>query len=187
MITAKVSVTKKRPSTEQYSSDSFSATLEVELPDAAFINGNSDLREALSKLFKEVDAQVDDQINGKNGKNTPHIDENTPARPQEPNSPAERTGDTSRTPEGASEASQRRRPKGPRSSNGKGSGTGGNGNVELATNKQVNFMIGLAQREAKMSLPELRAFCKREVKKDDIYSLSKNEASAVIDLLKNGG
>jgi hypothetical protein len=151
MITAKVSVTKKRPSQEQYSSDAFSATLEVELPDAAFLNGNGELREALSKLFKEVDAQVNDQINGKNG----HSGEKVPVEPK----------------------GTRKARKTPRKSSDNG---------ETATNRQVQYLIGLAQREAKMSLPELRAYCKREVKKDDIYALTKAEASAIIDTLKNG-
>jgi len=187
MITAKVSCTKKRPNTEQYSSDAFSATLEVELPDAAFLNGNGELRESLNRLFKEVEAQVNHQING-NGKN--HGTDEKPSRglrearetPVDDGGARNRvSGDGQRLepPQGGSNGGRARAPR-----------NGGNGSQDtgdVASNKQINYLIGLATREAKMTLPELRAYVQRQVRKDDIYSLSKAEASAIIDTLKNGG
>jgi hypothetical protein len=171
MIKAKVSITKKRPAPGDidFTSDAFSATLEVELPDAAFADGNGELKTALERLFAEVEDRVDAQLlNG-------HAKE-TSATPSEPQDRAEAT-DTPQTSN---------RPQ--RTSRGSGNGRkGGNGQAEPASNKQVNFLIGLAQRQNRMSLPELRAFCKRRTGEEDIYKLTKFQAMDVIDDLKNGG
>ena len=54
MIKATVSITKKKPGAEDYSSDMYHAGIEVELPDSVYTNGNGDLREAMSRLFTLV-------------------------------------------------------------------------------------------------------------------------------------
>jgi len=175
MIKAKVSITKKRPAPGDidFTSDAFSATLEVELPDAAFADGNGELKTALERLFAEVEDRVDAQLLNGRAKETP-------APPPGPQDKTETT-DTSQ----ASNAPQRTS-RGPGNARKGGNGRNG-GNAEPASNKQVNFLIGLAQRQARMSLPELRAFCKRRTGEEDIYKLSKFQAMDVIDELKNGG
>ena len=205
MIKATVSITKKKPGAEEYSSDMFHAGIEVELPDSVFTSGNGDLREAMSRLFREVRSEVDSQING-NG--TTH--ETPPRGAQEACEVPAKAGDAPVSPNRAME--QRLAPSGggsnghsPPAQNGNGqngadvngNGRAGNGdsgnkpangavNGDKASAKQVGYLISLGTREAKMSFPELRAYVQKQTGKTDVYALSKAEASAVIDSLKAG-
>jgi hypothetical protein len=80
------------------------------------------------------------------------------------------------------------------SSNGNGHSSNGhsNGNSpeksEMASNKQVKYLLDIARQRHEMDLARLSQFCQEQVGISDIYQLTKNQASAVIDRLseKNG-
>jgi len=229
MIKVSASVTKKRPSAEEYSSDMFHAGIEIELPESVYTNGNGDLRENLGRMLKEVEATVDHQIGARGAQNNGKPS----GGPEEARQSLGKAGGASESPEGAPKQLQGlsggSHPQGngsgaapapapaapanpaPAASNGAApppaagapvgaapaagngnvnhnSGNGGNGgNGDVATNKQVAFLLGLAQREAKMSLPELRAFVKRQTGKTDVYAISRAQASSLIEQLRNPG
>jgi hypothetical protein len=73
-----------------------------------------------------------------------------------------------------------------------GNGQAGNGNgsekSEMASNKQVKYLLDIARQRHEMDLARLSQFCQEQVGVSDIYQLTKNQASAVIDRLseKNG-
>ena len=91
MLKTKVSVTKKRPGNEEYSSDSYSATIELELPETVFTNGNGELRKNLSRLFKQVEDQVDCQLS------TEKVDEGSEKKPQKKNTSKKTNGNSQAT------------------------------------------------------------------------------------------
>lgn len=76
------------------------------------------------------------------------------------------------------------------SSNGNGHVSSGNGSEksEMASNKQVKYLLDIARQRHEMDLARVSQFCQEQVGVSDIYQLTKNQASAVIDRLseKNG-
>ena len=127
MIKATVSVTKKRPAIEDYSSDMFHASIEIELPETVYTNGNGDLRENLAKMFSQVEAQVDQQISGKS-KPVAKAVESKPA-----------------------DSRPKPQPVKPQVNNGSSGGNGHAGSNSytepVASSKQVGFLISLAKQE----------------------------------------
>lgn len=79
--------------------------------------------------------------------------------------------------------------------NGNGhSGSNGNGRASvnddnaLASNRQVKFLLDLARQQHKMNMTETAEFCREAVGVNDVYQLTKAQASTIIDRLsgKNG-
>jgi hypothetical protein len=64
------------------------------------------------------------------------------------------------------------------SASGNGSDSGG-----MASNKQVKYLLDIARQRHQMDLARLSQFCSEQVGVSDVYQLTKNQASAVIDRL----
>lgn len=161
MLKATVSVTKKRPAIEDYSSDMFHASIEVELPETVFTNGNGDLRDNLAKMFTQVEAQVDAQITGKKAP----VEDKPPV-----NKPATKAPVTK----------QAQKPQ----DNG-GNRAGANSYTEpVASSKQIGFLVSLAKRNRGMGPADITRLVKDRFNKIKVYDLSTREASSLIDELK---
>jgi hypothetical protein len=80
-----------------------------------------------------------------------------------------------------------------RSTNGRnGNGSNGrtNGDVDNspASNRQIKYLLDIARQRHRLDLAQTAEFCREQVGVNDIYQLTKSQASAVIDHLngKNG-
>jgi hypothetical protein len=76
--------------------------------------------------------------------------------------------------------------------NGNGNGTNGRTNGDTdnspASNKQIKYLLDIARQRHRMDLAQTAEFCREQVGINDVYQLSKSQASVVIDRLtgKNG-
>jgi hypothetical protein len=80
--------------------------------------------------------------------------------------------------------------------NGNGAHTNGNGNGRTngdvdnspASNKQIKYLLDIARQRHRMDLAQTAEFCREQVGINDVYQLTKSQASVVIDRLnqKNG-
>ena len=52
-----------------------------------------------------------------------------------------------------------------------------------ASNRQIKFLLDLARQKHRMDLAQTAEFCQEHVGVNDIYQLTKNQASVVIDRL----
>jgi hypothetical protein len=88
---------------------------------------------------------------------------------------------------------------GTRSGNGNGhakptNGHNGNGRINgdtdnaPASNKQIKYLLDIARQRHQMNLTQTAEFCEEAVGTNDVYQLTKSQASLVIDKLtgKNG-
>ena len=142
--------TKKVPGPEDYSSEGFGATIEVEVPeeqarDAASVQG------WLKELYDQAKTAVEEQIRSvprRNGK-SPSPSSGFFGRPNtQPNAT-------------------------------------GNGN-QTATPKQVSFLIALGARN-KLTYADLVRVAQERFQVPDLYQLTKQAASQMIDELKPAG
>lgn len=146
----------KVPSTQQYSSQSFHATAEVELADATGQNPEQ-LRRTLHGLWHELKAAVAAELEGGNSAQA-QVGQQAQAQ-------------TQALPDN--------------SNNGGGYGNGG-GNTyapKPASRKQVGFLLSLARRNKNMSADQLRQWLRTE-HNADLDNLSKQQATQLIDQLK---
>lgn len=147
------SYTKKVPGQEDYSSEGFGATIEVEVPeeqsqDAAVV------QQWLQELYDQAKTAVEEQI-----RSVPRRNGSQPASPA--------GGIFNRSNNGPTE---------PRQGNGQ----------NTATPKQVSFLISLGARN-KLTFADLSAVAKERFEAEDLYQLSKQAASQMIDELKPTG
>ena len=156
-----------------YGSENFSLAIETDAPPEV-AQDKDRLRAYVQALFDEVKARVEDQVVA--------AGEREPA----PERTASEAPDTSsrRAPPPRGNVRPMRRP----SPNGNGHS---NGNSRAAPNgdgvslKQIGYMRSLA-RDAGYTNDQLSLLCEEATGKNDIRSLSKREASSVIETLRQG-
>ncbi len=139
-----------------YGSRGASVNLELEIATEAAQNPES-LNDKIRRLFALAKKAVDDELNG----------QPTGNRTDSPEFPSEPEGN------GNGDAS--------RGGNGSAARPGGNG--DAATNKQTKLILDLG-RARKMSMSVIERLCQETTGVSDVYGLSKKQASAIIDRLK---
>jgi hypothetical protein len=141
--------TKKVPGQEEYSSEGFGATIEVEVPDdqaqdAASVQG------WLKELYDQAKQAVEQQLASvprRNGNNQPAAQASGLfGRPNHPPEPRQ-------------------------------------GNSSVATPKQISFLVSLGARN-KLTFADLQKIAQERFAAEDLYRLSKSQASELIDSLK---
>ena len=158
----------KRQGTQPYSSDAWSLTIEAE-PPAEAQQSRESLKAWVERLFDEVKARVEDQIQ----QDQPDSREQ-PSRRSSPHRPFV-TGNDRETG---------RRTRG----NGRsGNGQHGNGrqNGDLCSPKQANFIKSLGT-QAGFTYDDLGYMAQEAFGKRDLSTLTKKEASAMIKNLLEG-
>lgn len=75
------------------------------------------------------------------------------------------------------------RPAPHRNGNGSHSRSNGEPDHTPASNRQIKFLLDLARQKHRMDLTQTAEFCQEHVGVNDIYQLTKNQASVVIDRL----
>ena len=144
--------TKKVPGQQDYSSEGFGATIEVEVPDDQSQDATV-VQQWLLELYAQAKQAVAEQIKALPGRNG-----------NESNSQASSLF-------GRSNGKQPERHS--QGSNGQG----------VATPKQVSFLISLGAR-SKLTYADLVQVAQDRFKAEDLYQLSKLDASQMIDELK---
>lgn len=168
MIKLHASYGLKVPGPEEYSSESFHATTEIELADN-LVNKPDALKAALHSLWDDLKQAVAEELHrgrGSNGNGSPHkIAEAQPvnrlyekARRTDPNDDKGRSYSRS---------------------NGNGHH---NGNNAPASKRQVGFLLSLARRKRNFSAEQTREWLRNE-RQLNLNALSKSEAAALIDEL----
>ena len=158
MIKLHASYGLKVPAEQDYSSQSFHATAEIELADATSQDPES-MRRALHKLWSELKQAVAAEIgNGSNSQVATTPENNTHTRHDGGNG-------NGRTHEPVNRIA-------------------GNGNSASATKKQIGFLLSLARRHKGMGADQTRKWLQTThgVSLDD---LSKAQAGQIIDTLQN--
>jgi hypothetical protein len=173
VIKANVSITRKKPGMEEYSSDMYHAGLEIELPDTVYTNGNGDLRESLTRMFREVEATVDAQIASKSPMKVTSVTQEAPQEGHE-------TQGSSPLPARAPAVTQGPSKK-PRE------GDPNTVSFPPASQKQIGFLISLAKRNKGMDPAAITRLVKNRTGKAKVYDLDVNEASRLIDEMKKAG
>jgi hypothetical protein len=162
-----VSFSKKVPGTAEYSSDHFSLSIEAE-PPAEVQQDRERLRKYTEELFAECKARVEDQVVA--------AGEREPASAQPESS--SRSAPVAHPPR----AVRRPATNGNSRPNGRAVGNG-HQNGEPVSLKQIGYVRSLA-RDAGYTNDQLAFLCEEATGKADIRALSKREASALIDTLR---
>jgi hypothetical protein len=158
---------------ENYGSENFSLAIETE-PPPEIAQDREKLRGYVEALFDEVKARVEDQIVA--------AGEREPA-PERSATDVSDTGSRRAPPPRPPVRSMRRPvPNGNGHANGTSNGRGAP-NGEGVSLKQIGYMRSLA-RDAHLSNDQLALLCEEATGKSDIRSLTKREASGVIETLK---
>ncbi len=139
MLKLNASYSKKVPADEKFSSQSFLASIEVELPNGMT---TTQLEDKIHDTFDLVKQSVENEIAARTTKDVP-------AKPQR----------SQRRPEAFAAT------------------------ATTATNKQIGFILKLGKEQQK-GLPELNAMAAAQFKAESIYQLTKRDASAMVDQLK---
>ena len=142
--------TKKVPGQEDYSSEGFGATIEVEVSDEQAQDASS-VQGWLKELYDQAKQAVEEQI-----RSVPKRNGTQPA--------AQGSGLFGRG-------------NGNQSTPSRGNGQG------VATPKQVSYLISLGNR-SKLTYADLVQVAKERFQAEDLYQLSKADASQLIDELK---
>jgi len=146
--------TKKVPGQEEYSSEGFGATIEVEVPDDQAQDATvvqQWLREIADQAKQAVEQQLA-SVPRRNGNNQPASQASSLFNRPNHNPPEQRQG------------------------NSQG----------VATPKQISFLVSLGARN-KITFADLQKIAQERFAAEDLYRLSKQEASALIDELKPAG
>ena len=141
MLKVCTSYSKKVPAWEEYSSQQYHASVEVELSDGL---KPEDIQQRIHDTFNMVRSCVEEEIGGHttSSRQTPH-----------------------------------------RSNNGNGHGR--NGDDEKASNKQIKYALDLANEHG-IKLGQLNTFIEETYGVNTVYSLSKKDASNLVDMLRRG-
>lgn len=153
MIRLHASYGLKVPAEQEYSSQSFHATAEIELADATNQDPQA-LRRALHGLWNELKTAVGQEING-----------NAPA-PTIPDATVQRLPSNNAPP---AQTQQR-------------GGNGRSQNGAAATKKQIGFLLSLFRRHRNMSADQVRSWM-RESLGQELNDLTKSQAGSLIDEL----
>ena len=182
MIKLQAGYGRKVPSAQEYSSENFHATVEIELPDSDAPR----IKERLDALWGTVVTAVDAQIAHVNaGGNGPHVNQPVAAG----NNGAGNSGGTRAAGNGAHAAGN----------NGGGNGgaqvtraqpvnrvaakSGAQGQANLATERQIDLLLKCARQQRKTERDETEAWLVSEYG-CTLDTLDKATASAVIDRLQ---
>lgn len=143
---------------ENYGSLGANCQLEIEL-DASLVGDAEAFHEKIQRLYALANQAVTDQLAQKAASNG--------------NGNAHENG--------------YQRPANTRNQNGNGRGNDDNNNSP-ASNRQIKYLLDIARQKHRMDLAQTAEFCREQVGVNDIYQLTKNQASTVIDRLngKNG-
>lgn len=158
-----VTFTKKSPGPEEYSSQGYHLTIETE-PPAEIAQDREKLRLYVEELFAETKARVEDQVAA--SRPNPVRDERRPLVTTTSRQAPGRFASRARTAEPTN-----------------GNGHAGNGGTELASPKQLNFVRALGQ-QAGLSYGQVSALAEETFGKKDLRTLTKKEASVLIDELR---
>ncbi len=175
----------KRPGAEQYSSDGYHLTVEMETD----IENADHFQAAVSALFAEVKAALEAEVAngsaapaetarvdlwgaGGNGGNGNGRKAARPAREAASKSPSSRSNEngckTARNMKATADSAK---------------DNGGNG--EPVSNKQARYIVSLAAKQAMTKQADITAWLKDEFGHlGDVYSLTKRQASKVIEALR---
>ncbi len=148
---------KKVPGVEEYSSELFSATIEVEIPEEAGRDAKA-VQGWLRELYGQAKASVDEQI-----KSVP--------RRTSGNGGQSASGIFNRSDNGPDRPPYR--------------GNGGSGG-RTASPKQISFLVSLGARN-RLTFADLQRMAEERFRVADLYQLTKGDASALIDELKGEG
>jgi hypothetical protein len=157
MVKLHASYGLKVPAAQEYSSESFHATAEIELADS-LVNKPDALRAALHSLWGNLKAAVHEEIAtkrpqpGSNGNGHSRYNGQNGQRNGQYNQPANRVG------------------------------TGGN--QAVASKKQISFLLSLTRRKRNMSAEQTRQWLQSE-RGLDLNALSRAEAGTLIDELND--
>lgn len=173
MIKIVASYGLKIPADEQYSSESFHATTEVELADS-LVNSPEKLKAALRSLWADLKAAVAEET----GRSLPARSNGNGASSHGGNGQLRGDSPTPRD----TEARSRR--------NGNGNGqhsepvnrVNGNGRGEPASRKQVGFILALSRRKKNLSAQQAREWLRSD-RGLSLNDLTKQQAAQVIDEL----
>ena len=167
-ITAGMSV--KRPGQEQYSSDGFHLTVEME----ADIENADHFRAISQALFGEVKAALEAEV------------ENGSARAAGAGSGVDLWSSGGNGGNG-SKAVSRTTSKPASRANSSGRGAAKGDPADPISNKQAKFLFQLARRSGIKTQPEIAGWIHEKLGVEKgVYELSKVEASRAIDILNNG-
>jgi hypothetical protein len=141
--------TKKVPGQEDYSSEGFGATIEVEVPEEQAHNTTS-VQGWLRELYDQAKQAVEEQLRS------------VPRRNNGGQTAAGIFGRPNNGPQGNDRPAS------------------GDGN---ATPKQISFLVSLGARN-KLTFADLQRIAQERFQAEDLYRLSKQQASEMIDSLK---
>lgn len=164
----------KVPAEQEYSSESFHASAEIEVADSVAADG---LKSTLGAIWNDLKAAVESQIGskavsvGNNGHAPANGNGHTGANGGNGYAPANGNGYAQVQAAGNAPAPANRV-----SGNGRGS------SAEPATKKQIGFLLALARRHKNFSAEQTRQWLKSE-RGLNLSELSKVEAASVIDAL----
>jgi hypothetical protein len=166
MLKLNSSYSKKVPAEQDYSSKSYHASVEVELPDGLT---TEQLQEKIHATFELVRCAVESELDGTAGQ------VNTSPAPTGQATAA--SPDTKPFPVPAAPVEQARpmQPASPKASNGN--------EREPASNKQLRYLLDLGRRHD-LTVARLNAIAQQEYKVGDIYALTKNQCSRMIDSIR---
>jgi hypothetical protein len=172
-VVAKITagLTRKKPGQEQYSSDGYHLSVEVE----ADITTRGEFAERVHSLFAEVEAALDREISARSSHQT------------YPNARRDFWGGNGGNGGGHAGPPQQRNKSHASSSDG-GNGQGGaqqtDGNGASASAKQIQYIFRLARRNGMTTQADLAQWVKENLGAAKTpYQMSRGEASKVIDLL----
>ena len=151
--------TKKVPGQEDYSSEGFGATLEVEVPDEQAQDASS-VQGWLRELYDQAKQAVEEQIR----------------------SVPRRNGNGGQTATGIFG----RPSNGPQGNDGPAQGGGNGPGSSVASPKQLSYLISLGARN-KLTFAELQRIAQERFACEDLYRLNRAQASQLIDELKPAG
>lgn len=168
MIKLHASYGLKVPGPEEFSSESFHATTEIELADN-LVNKPDALKAALHSLWDDLKQAVAQEIRRNGGNHAAGSDGNQTGIRFD--APVDRLAFNA----GNGRASGNGRPH-PRT------GGNGNGNGAAASKRQVGFLLSLARRKRNFSAEQTREWLRTE-RQLNLNALSKSQAAALIDEL----
>lgn len=168
MIKIVASYGLKLPAEQQYSSESFHATAEVEVADS-LANKPGAMQAALHSLWDDLKQAVAQEIRRNSGNDAASSDGNQTGIRFD--APVDRLAFNA----GNGRASGNGRPH-PRTSGN------GNGNGAAASKRQVGFLLSLARRKRNFSAEQTREWLRTE-RQLNLNALSKSQAAALIDEL----
>ena len=154
-----VTHSQKVPGAVEYSSELFSAMIEVEIPEEAGRDAKA-VQGWLRELYAQAKTSVEEQI------------KSVPRRNGNGTGGQSASGIFSRPDNGPDRPPHR----------GNGGGNGG----RTASPKQISFLVSLGARN-RLTFADLQRMAEERFRVDDLYQLTKGDASALIDELKGEG